>query len=95
MEEVRRKEEEAFLKYSSDSSRWEGFPAEPVVPVPRRYNRWRWANGSKTTRFPPGRNYRLSPAGTTAEKTWNVNVLLRVWHELTGSGPVEPAVLPL
>ena len=39
MEEVRRKEEEALLKYSSDSSRWEVFPAEPVVPVLRRYNR--------------------------------------------------------
>ena len=68
MEEVRRKEEEAPFKYSSPIHPLGIFPAAPVVPVPRRYNRWRWANDSNTTRFPPGRNYRLGPAGTTDRK---------------------------
>ena len=62
MEEVRRKEEEAPFKYSSPIQPLGIFPAAPVVPVPRRYNRWHWANGSKHYAIPAGPELPAKPS---------------------------------
>ena len=71
------------------------FPARPVVPVPRRYNRWSWSNGSiPIDSHRAGTTGNSQPVQPTRKLIWRLGVP-RVWQASGGSDPVVQPVLPV
>ena len=91
MEEVRRKEEESLLKYSSEFEPLAPLPARPVVPVALAVHWLGLSQRLNSRRFSQDRYYRHRLGGTTDVQSdptdWSYCTIARARPEVARKSP--------